>query len=110
MKLIAKSLILVSCLALGTALRAADAKELWTKNCKSCHGEDGKGQTTMGKKAGCKDYTDPKVQEAMKDDKAFKSTKEGMKEGDKELMKPFAGKLTDDEIKVLIAHMRTFKK
>jgi len=110
MKLIVKSLVIVTCLAFGTALRAADAKENWDKQCKSCHGADGKGQTTMGKKVGAKDYTDPKVQEAMKDDKAFKSIKEGMKEGDKEMMKPFAGKLTDDEIKALISHMRTFKK
>ena len=110
MKLILKSLVVVSCLTVGTALRAADAQANWDKNCKSCHGADGKGQTTMGKRAGCKDYTDPKVQEALKDDKAFKSLKEGMKEGDKELMKPFAGKLTDDEIKALVAHMRTFKK
>ena len=78
--------------------------------CVACHGADGKGQTTMGKKVGCKDYTDAKVQSAMKDDVAFKSVKEGMKEGDKVLMKPFAEKLTDAEIKALIAHMRTFKK
>jgi cytochrome c553 len=106
--------ILATLLIAGVAglysVNAADAKENWDKNCASCHGKDGKGQTTMGKKAGCKDYTDAKVQEALKDDKAFKSVKEGLKEGDKELMKPFAAKLTDDEIKALVAHMRTFKK
>ena len=89
---------------------AADAKELWDKNCASCHGKDGKGQTKMGQKAGVKDYTDAKVQEGLKDDAAFKAVKEGMKDKDKELMKPFAEKLTDDEIKSLIAHIRTFKK
>lgn len=91
-------------------LPAADAKELFEKNCASCHGKDGKGQTKMGQKAGVKDYTDAKVQEAMKDDVAFKSVKAGLKDKDKELMKPFAEKLTDDEIKSLIAYMRTFKK
>jgi cytochrome c553 len=94
-----------------TSASAADAKELWDKNCASCHGKDGKGQTKMGQKAGVKDYTDAKVQEGMKDDVAFKSVKEGLKDKDsKELMKPFAEKLSDDEIKSLIAHMRTFKK
>lgn len=90
--------------------RAADAKENYEANCKKCHGEDGKGQTKMGQKSGCKDYTDAKVQADLKDDKAFKSLKEGMKDGDKELMKAFADKLSDDEIKALVTHMRSFKK
>jgi cytochrome c553 len=90
--------------------QAADVKENWEKNCVKCHGADGKGQTKMGQKAGVKDYTDAKVQEEMKEDKAFKSVKEGQKDGDKEKMKPFADKLSDDEIKALVAHMRTFKK
>lgn len=94
----------------ATLSRAAESKELWDKNCASCHGKDGKGETKMGKKAGVKDYTDAAVQEAMKDDVAFKSVKQGLKEGDKELMKPFAEKLTDDEIKALVAYVRTFKK
>jgi cytochrome c553 len=92
------------------SVQAADVKENYDTHCKKCHGEDGKGQTKMGQKSGCKDYTDAKVQAELKDDKAFKSLKEGQKDGDKELMKPFADKLSDDEIKALVAHMRTFKK
>jgi cytochrome c553 len=93
-----------------TVATAADAKDNWDKNCASCHGKDGKGQTTMGKKVGCKDLTDAKVQEALKDEEAIKSIKEGTKKDGKELMKPFAEKLTADEIKALVAHIRTFKK
>ena len=90
---------------------AADAKALYeNKKCVQCHGADGKGDTKMGKKAGCKDLTDAKVQAELKDDKAFKSVKDGMKDGDKEIMKSFADKLSDDEIKALIAHVRSFKK
>ena len=88
---------------------AADAKENWDKNCAKCHGADGKGQTKMGQKLGIKDYTDAKVQAELKDDKAFKSLKEGLKDSEgKTLMKPVEG-LSDDEIKALVAHMRTFK-
>ena len=47
-KIIALSLTLLA--AGAVAAHAADAKELWDKNCKKCHGEDGKGKTAMGKK------------------------------------------------------------
>jgi cytochrome c6 len=107
-----KLLVMIAALSMAAALsvRAADVKVNYEANCKKCHGEDGKGDTKMGKKAGCKDYTDAKVQAELKDDKAFKSLKEGLKDGDKELMKSFAEKLSDDEIKALVAHMRSFKK
>jgi cytochrome c553 len=90
-------------------LRAADAKENWEKHCQKCHGEDGKGQTKMGAKAGVKDLTDAKVQGEFTDDKAFKAIKEGIKDGDKTKMKPAEG-LSDDEIKALVAKTRSFKK
>ena len=89
---------------------AADAKETWEKTCAKCHGPDGKGQTKMGQKAGVKDYTDPKVQEELKDDVAFKAIKEGLKDKDGNTrMKPAEG-LSDDEIKALVAYVRAFKK
>ncbi len=91
------------------SLSAADAKENWEKNCAKCHGADGKGDTKMGKKVGVKDYTDPKVQAEMKDDKMFKSLKEGIKDGDKTKMKPVEN-LSDDEIKALVAYVRAFGK
>src|SRR6266540_6735592 len=96
-------------IALTSSLRAADAKELWEKNCLKCHGADGKGDTKMGKKVGVKDYTDPKVQAEMKEDKMFKSLKEGIKDGDKTKMKPVEN-LSDDEIKALVAYVRAFGK
>jgi cytochrome c553 len=107
-----KLLLLAAVMGVAAALsaQAADVKENYKANCAKCHGEDGKGDTKMGKKSGCKDYTDAKVQDELKDDKACKSIKEGMKDGDKELMKPFADKLSDDEIKALVTHMRSFKK
>jgi mono/diheme cytochrome c family protein len=89
---------------------AGDAKASYESNCAKCHGPDGKGQTKMGQKLGAKDYTDPKVQEAMKDDAACKAIKDGLKDADgKTLMKPSEG-MSDDEIKALVAYMRTFKK
>ena len=88
---------------------AADAKATYEKDCAKCHGKDGKGQTVMGKKQGAKDYTDPKVQDELEDEAAFKAIKDGYKKDGKEVMKPAEG-LSDDEIKGLVAYMRKFKK
>jgi cytochrome c553 len=100
---------LAICLVPALAAQAADGKENYEKSCAKCHGADGKGQTKMGQKVGCKDYTDPKVQGEMKDEAAFKAIKEGFSKDDKQVMKPAEG-LSDDDIKALVAYMRTFKK
>lgn len=96
--------------AVATGSRAADVQENWTKHCVSCHAKDGSGNTKMGRKVDVKDYRDPKVQAEMKDEKAVKTVKEGITEKGQERMKPYADKLNDEEIKALIAHIRTFKK
>lgn len=70
-------------------------------------GRQGPGHN--GQEARCKDYSDAKVQDALKDDVALKSIKEGLKKGDTTLMKPAEG-LTDNQIKGLVKYMRTFKK
>lgn len=89
---------------------AADAKANWDLHCAKCHGADGKGDTKMGKKLAVKDYTTGKVQAELKDDNGIKSIRDGMKEGDKTLMKPYGKSLSEDEIKALVKHMRDFKK
>ena len=99
----------VLALTLSTTL-AEDVKVNWDKHCASCHGKDGKGLTKAGKMAGAKDQTDPQYQATLKDEKIFTSVKEGLKDGNKEKMKPFKEKLSDDEIKALLAHVRSFKK
>jgi cytochrome c6 len=105
-KLLLTTLALVATTA---ALLAADADANWDKSCKSCHGADGKGDTTMGKKLEIKDFTDAKVQAAFTDAQLTKSIKEGVKDADKTKMKAYTD-LTDDEIKALVAKVRGFKK
>lgn len=103
-------LVAASGLVAVTNLCAADAQANWSKNCASCHAMDGSGSTRMGRQVGAKDYRDAKVQAEMKDDAALKALKDGIQVKGKEVMKPFKDKLTEDELKALIAHMRTFKK
>ena len=89
---------------------AGDAKAIYADSCAKCHGADGKGDTKMGQKLGAKDYSTAAVQDALKDDVAFKSIKEGLKDKDgKTLMKAAEG-IADEDIKGLVAYMRTFKK
>jgi cytochrome c553 len=98
------------CVTGALTATAADVAENWTKHCASCHGKDGKGETKAGKKAEVKDLTDAKYQASFTDEKAAQQIKEGMKQDGKERMKPFKDKLTDDEVKALVAHIRSFKK
>ncbi|HUA37966.1 MAG TPA: c-type cytochrome [Candidatus Sulfopaludibacter sp.] len=107
-----KIILLAGIIGFATALAAsaADPKDNWNTACARCHGADGKGQTNMGKRLNCKDYSDAAVQAALTDDAAFKAIKEGFKTSDgKTVMRP-AANLSDDDIKALVAHMRTFKK
>ena len=107
-----KIILIAAVLGLAAALsaKAADAKENYDNLCAKCHGAEGKGDTKMGAKLGCKDFTDAKVQADIKDDAAAKAIKEGLKSAeDKTLMKPF-DTLSDDEIKALVAYVRGLKK
>jgi|SRR3954452_9301408 mono/diheme cytochrome c family protein len=101
---------LIAASLIGTSVLGAEVKENWEKHCQKCHGPDGKGNTRMGKQSGAKDYTDPKVQAEMTDEKAVKVIKEGITEKGKKKMDPYGDKLKDDEIKALITYIRGFKK
>jgi len=111
MKSLAK-MIAIAILAGGAccwSARAGDATSNWNANCASCHGKDGKGQTMMGRKLGIKDLTDAKVQASFDDAQAAKDIKEGVTEDGKEKMKAFGDKFSDDDIKALVAKVRSFK-
>ncbi len=103
-------LLMTAMIASAAAAFAADAGANWNQHCASCHGKDGSGSTMMGKKLAVKDYRDAKVQAAFSDAEMTSAIKDGVKEGGKEKMKPFGAKLSDADIKALVAHIRSFKK
>ena len=89
---------------------AADTADTWSEHCASCHSADGTGKTKAGQKFGAKDLTDATYQKSFTDAKAFTDTKDGLVIDGKTKMKPFKDKLTDDEIKALVAYSRTLCK
>ena len=86
----------------ATITWAADASALWNQHCASCHGKDGSGSTAMGKKLGVKDYT---KDQGFSDAEAEKAIKDG-----KGKMKGYKAKLSDDDVKALVAYVRKLKK
>jgi len=93
-----------------SASAMAGAPETFAQKCAGCHGKDGKGQTTMGKKLKVKDLTDAKVQAAAKDDAWEKSITEGVKDdAGKVAMPGNKGKISPEDIKALVKVCRDFK-
>jgi mono/diheme cytochrome c family protein len=89
------------------AVRAADAKANWTNNCVQCHGAAGKGDTKMGKMLNAADLTDRRSRHRSPMRKRPRQSKTVLS---RTAMKAFGGKLSDDEIKALVAYVRTLKK
>lgn len=93
-------------LAAAPAVCAADARsESFQTNCSVCHGDDGRGQTEEGKKKGARDLTNAKWQDKVDDARMIRSITKGH-----DKMPSFEKKLSADEIKALVAEVRTLAK
>ena len=96
------SVVLAIIVGSSGAAFGADAGALWAQHCASCHGKDGSGSTTMGKKLGLKDYT---KEQGFSDAEAANVIKNG-----KGKMKGYKDKLSDADVKALVAYVRSLKK
>ena len=101
MKVIISAIVAVVFAFSGAAF-GADASALWGQHCASCHGKDGSGNTAMGKKLGVKDYT---KEQGFSDAEATNVIANG-----KGKMKAYKGKLSDADVKALVAYVRSLKK
>jgi len=81
---------------------AADAAANWNQLCASCHGKNGGGNTAMGKKLAVKDYS---KNQGFSDAEATNVIKNG-----KGKMKGYKDKLSDADVKALVAYVRSLKK
>jgi mono/diheme cytochrome c family protein len=96
------ALLITAAMFCGSIAFGADAAANWTQHCASCHGKDGSGSTTMGKKLGVKDYS---KEQGFSDADAAKAIKSGSGK-----MKAYGDKLSDADIKALVAYVRGLKK
>ena len=102
-------------LVLGTAVfaRAADVeqgKKLYGQFCASCHGQSGKGDGPAAAALNPKprDHTDKEYMSKLSDDDLLKVIKNGgASVGKSPLMPPWGASLKDDQIKDVIAYVRT---
>lgn len=87
---------------------AVEAKQLWAKSCASCHGEDGKAETKVGNKLGVKDLTDAAVRANFDQQRMIAATRDGVtNEEGKKVMKGYADKLSEAQIKALVDYIHT---
>ncbi len=83
--------------------RAADQPDgaaVFKQRCSMCHGADGKGFPALK----TPDFTDPKWQESIQDSELVETIKNGKKGTP---MPAFGDKLSEDEIKAVVAHIRS---
>ncbi|HEU4523061.1 MAG TPA: cytochrome c [Thermoanaerobaculia bacterium] len=102
MKLVVTVTLLLSFLTFPVAA-ATDAAALFKAKCAACHGEDGTGNTAMGRKLNIRSLASPDVQKQT-DAQILEITKKG-----KGKMPSYDGKISEGDLKALVAHIRKFK-
>jgi mono/diheme cytochrome c family protein len=85
----------------------APASRLFRRHCVSCHGHDGKAQTSKGKFSHARDLTDAQWQADVSDERLFNSIMNGRNVRGN--MPAFSDKLNEREVNSLVTFVRTFK-
>lgn len=80
----------------------ASASQLFSENCAVCHGLNGRGAVKM---PNIPDFTDPAFHKSRTDEQLIESVTNG-----KGLMTPFGDVLKPEEIRSLVAYVRSFSK
>jgi len=83
---------------------AQSGPDTYKSKCPMCHGADGLAASNIGKAMKIPSFKDPAVIKST-DAQLIAIIKSG-----KGKMQPFAGKITDDQIKAVVAYIRTLQK
>jgi len=87
----------------GSVCFAEDGAAIYKAKCAMCHGPTGTPSAGMAKMMGIKPVSDPAIR-SISEAQVEAQVKNG-----KGKMKPFSGKLTDDQIKDVVTYFRTLK-
>lgn len=97
--------VAVFTIANAASVRAADdGGALYKTKCAACHGPDGKGETSIGKADKIRDLASADVQKQSDEDLT------GIITAGKGKMPAYGKSLKPDQIKGLVAYVRTLKK
>lgn len=91
--------------AIAIPALAQSGTDVYKSKCLMCHGVDGLAATSVGKAMKVTSFKDPAVVKSS-DAQLFAIVKNGKGAN----MKPYAGKLSDDQIKSVVAYIRTLQK
>ena len=91
-------------LLLSTYSLAASGAETYKARCSACHGAKGVGETMIGRNLKLRSLASPEVQK-LSDDELFVIIGKG-----KSKMPRFDNKLSHDQIRDLVKHIRALKK
>ncbi|MGO9775388.1 MAG: c-type cytochrome [Terracidiphilus sp.] len=100
----AAAVILLAAFIAGPAFAQAPGADIYKAKCAMCHGADGLAATPMGKNMKILSFKAPEMVKAS-DAQFIASTKNG-----KNKMPAYNGKLTDAQIKDVVAFIRTLQK
>ncbi|PYS74905.1 MAG: hypothetical protein DMF69_00360 [Acidobacteria bacterium] len=116
-KFVSTSLVLIT--AVGISIVSLQAKvigtqkgrtaaQLYSRYCSSCHGRDGRSQTSKGKYGHARDLTDAKWQDDVSDERIYNSIMHGRNGGGN--MPGFANKLKEKEANALVEMIRGLRR
>jgi len=92
----------------ATTSNARSASHLYSKYCVSCHGRDGKSQTSKGKNSHARDLSDAKWQDDVSDERIFNSIMNGRNVRGN--MPRFSNKMNQQEADSLVGLVRGLRK
>ena len=84
---------------------AADAGTIYSRQCVSCHGRDGRGRTRKGRQTKARDMTNASWQDDVSDERLFNSISNGRGK-----MPAFRKKISENDIDALVAYIRRMRR
>ena len=84
---------------------AADARTAFNAKCVKCHGRDGRGRTTQGRRTHARDMTDASWQNDVTDERLFNSITNGRGK-----MPAFKKSLNENQIDELVNYVRRLRR